>query len=331
MKDTLLTELEQELQAIPQGKIMIKNNTNQLGECMQLSNHCTGQCDGRGKIEFFSIYPGIKVYSSKYLATKLKDHHDPMTTVLQITHCHYGRMGWDMGNGTNIYLGPGDLSLHMMDTCAKSVMNFPLGYYEGLSISIDLNTFTKNPPEILRDAKIDGTSLYQKFCKSSKFTAMPANNKIEHIFSELYDLPSQMQLPYFKLKVQELLLFLDLVQPECEKSLTPYLSEQVEIIQKIHTKLTTHPECRYTIEELSKQYLINTSTLKDTFKTVYGMPIATYMKNYRIKMAAQMLRETNDSIAVIASAVGYENQSKFASAFKDVYQILPTAYRKQSK
>ena len=53
------------------------------------------------------------------------------------------------------------------------------------------------------------------------------------------------------------------------------------------------------------------------------------MKHYRISQAAEMLREGSDSISSIARAVGYESQSKFSSAFKDIMDILPTEYRKQ--
>lgn len=84
-----------------------------------------------------------------------------------------------------------------------------------------------------------------------------------------------------------------------------------------------------TIEELSKEYLINTSTLKETFKGIYGMPIATYMKTYRIKQAAVLLRQTQDTVADIAQQVGYINQSKFATAFREIMKISPTEYRSQ--
>ena len=53
------------------------------------------------------------------------------------------------------------------------------------------------------------------------------------------------------------------------------------------------------------------------------------MKHYRVNQGAKLLRETGDSIAVIAGKVGYENQSKFTKAFKDIYKVLPTEYRKQ--
>ena len=58
-------------------------------------------------------------------------------------------------------------------------------------------------------------------------------------------------------------------------------------------------------------------------------PIASYMKNYRLKEAARQLRSGNEAISVIAGNVGYENQSKFTTAFKAAFGILPTEYRKQ--
>ena len=89
--------------------------------------------------------------------------------------------------------------------------------------------------------------------------------------------------------------------------------------------------CRFTIEELSRQYLINTSSLKEVFKAVYGLPIASYMKEYRIREAMRLLRETDESISSVAALVGYETQGKFTKAFRDVAQVLPSEYRKQCR
>lgn len=58
--------------------------------------------------------------------------------------------------------------------------------------------------------------------------------------------------------------------------------------------LTEHLDQRFTIDELSKRYLINTSTLKEVFKTVYGLPIASYMKEYRIRQAMFHKATDND-------------------------------------
>ena len=45
-----------------------------------------------------------------------------------------------------------------------------------------------------------------------------------------------------------------------------YVSGQVETIKEIHSLMTSDLKRHYTIEELSKQYLMNTTTLKSVFK-----------------------------------------------------------------
>ena len=159
---------------------------------------------------------------------------------------------------------------------------------------------------------------------------MRAKDEIEHIFSELYSVPDCLQKPYFKIKVQELLLFLCMVDVSKEKQREQYTSPQVEVVRVIHKKLISNLQVRPTIEELSKEYLINTATLKDTFRGIYGQPIGAYMKEYRMKQAAVLLRQTQYTIAEVANRVGYENQSKFATAFRDILKMAPAEYRKQN-
>ena len=64
---------------------------------------------------------------------------------------------------------------------------------------------------------------------------------------------------------------------------------------------------------------------------MYGLPIATYMNEYRVRRAMELLRESGGSIAAIAAAVGYESQGKFTRAFKDVTGQLPTEYRREHR
>ena len=42
-----------------------------------------------------------------------------------------------------------------------------------------------------------------------------------------------------------------------------------------------------------------------------------------------MLRETDMSVAEVALAVGYDSQSKFSTAFKAFFQVLPREYCKK--
>lgn len=329
MPDQHLHEIEEKLSTVPEGKLQIRQHTPDLVAPFLLKE-VDSWSDGKGLIENWSVFPGVSLMHGLYYADRYTFHHAPHHSAMQINHCRYGRIGWEMRDGSNIYLGPGDLSIHTMDICAEAVMNFPLGYYEGIAVALNFGILEQHLPDVLREAGIEGRQFHNKFCGHGRHTAVSANPRIAYVFSELYTLPAYLEIPYFKLKVQELLLFLSMLEPEKEKKVDQYRSQQIETIQSIHRQLTEHLDKRFTIEELSKQYLMNTTTLKALFKNVYGAPIATYMKEYRIRQAARLLRETECSIAEIAEQVGYENQSKFTSAFRSVLHLPPATYRKQS-
>ena len=47
-----------------------------------------------------------------------------------------------------------------------------------------------------------------------------------------------------------------------------------------------------------------------------------------LRQAMKLLRETNDTIADIASQVGYQTQGKFSSAFQSIVKMSSREYRK---
>lgn len=252
------------------------------GYCTVYKMDCA---DGLGLMTVYQVYPGIQIIYNDFEATSCEwaGNHDK--DILEINHCREGREGSRLLSGSCLYLGEGDLSIHTMDNCAPE-MSFPLKHYRGISVVINLKAVAENPPEILSESGIDILEFKDKFCANGNCFIMRTKDDIEHIFSELYSVPDCLQKPYFKLKVQELLLFLCMVDVSKEQQREQYTAPQVEIVKKIHRKLISDLQERPTIEELSKEFLINTATLKNTFKGIYGQPIGAYMKEYRIKQSS---------------------------------------------
>lgn len=327
MEQEQLIRIKKLLQNVPKGALKVERHFNGHTETNLFAESFQTRTEGKGKMTAYQVFPGIQLSLNCFLSEKVSFQHEPNAHILEINHCQAGRIGWDFNNGTSVYLGTGDLSLHSMECCADSIMMFPLGYCESISISINLEELKRNPLPVLREVSISIEQLDRNFCRSDKSIALPSSPAIEGIFRPLYTLPAEIRLPYFKLKIQELLLYLGYIDPSLS-GLTQYCSRQTALIKDIHTLLTEHLDHRFTIDELSKKYLINTSSLKEVFKGVYGLPIATYMKEYRIHKGMELLRQTDDSIAEIAAKVGYESQGKFTKAFKDIAKTTPTAFRK---
>mgnify|MGYP002697326111 CR=1 FL=1 len=115
----------------------------------------------------------------------------------------------------------------------------------------------------------------------------------------------------------------------CPEKSVDRSASQEEIIRNVHDYMVEHLSERLTIEALSREFLMNTTTLKSAFKRVYGSSIAQHMKQHRMELAAGLLLKTQNDIASVAQAVGYESQSRFTAAFKEAYGELPTEYRRR--
>ncbi len=283
----------------------------------------------KNQIEMVPLYPGIALLYSTFMEDSFSMRHEPLSHILQINYCKYGQSVWTMGNGNHIYLNPGNFSVHTMHACTQSRITFPAKPYQGLTICVDLREISTHPPEPLADTDIWSVSLQEKFCGDGTPVFLSGNDRTESIFSCFYDRPEKLKLPYQRIKTLELLLYLTGVDVTSKNQLTEYQTEQIAIVHEIHDQLLQHMEQRVTIEELSRQYLINPTTLKAAFKSVYGTSLAAHIKEHRMEQAAKLLKETNMSIAEIARVVGYDSQSKFTAAFKAIFQVLPREYRKR--
>lgn len=285
--------------------------------------------DQKTERDVIFLYPGIQLCYVTISTGSFSARHKPIPHVIQINYCKAGQLMWDMKNGARIYLNPGDFSLHPMKACTDSVLTFSNNTYQGLTIYIDLLEASGNPPEVLNGQTIFETVLPERLCPDNKPAFLAGNEQSERIFSGFYNQPKALALPYQKIKVLELLLYLSKMEFTPQTKLDEYQFELTESVRNIHDQLLRHMDQRITIEELSRQYLINPTTLKNAFKSVYGTSIGAHMKEHRMRQAARMLIESNMKIAEIALAVGYDSQSKFATAFKAYFKVLPREYRKK--
>lgn len=72
----------------------------------------------------------------------------------------------------------------------------------------------------------------------------------------------------------------------------------------------------------------NEFALKKGFKAVFGEPVYQFLQKLRMEKAAELLRATDLHVSEVALAVGYENMSAFARAFRQTHNIQPSELRK---
>ncbi len=121
----------------------------------------------------------------------------------------------------------------------------------------------------------------------------------------------------------------DAPSAKVDRHVHPPRGERESTIRQVHDYLVAHLGERLTIEELSAHFYMNPTTLKDDFKKIYGTSLAAHMREHRMEEAARLLRETDMCISAVATAVGYTSQSRFSAAFKAMFSVLPTDYRRE--
>ena len=215
--DEVKLKLKKKLQGIPDGKIAMENHFGGSADSLLIENNLYATLfeNGKGKLEIYEIAPGIELCFRTYLARSLNFSHDCLERkTIEINHCRFGRIGWEMGDGSALYLGEGDMSLHDMNSCAHSEIEFPLEYYQGLCIFMDLSKVQDEFFELLKSTSIDVNQMYEKFCGKGTdgSTTILASFAVDSLFSVLYDLPKEMVVPYARVKMQELILRLKLVE-----------------------------------------------------------------------------------------------------------------------
>jgi AraC-like DNA-binding protein len=94
--------------------------------------------------------------------------------------------------------------------------------------------------------------------------------------------------------------------------------------------LHARPAHPWTAEALAKEACLSRSAFAERFGSTLGMPPISYVTQWRMLLAGQRLRESADTIAQIASSVGYESESTFSRAFTREMGLAPGAWRKGS-
>ncbi len=287
---------------------------------------------GDGLMTIYRVFDGVYLMYNDFHMTHCYSRFNSSAHIFCIDHCREGRIEHRTDKDMRYYMEAGDLRLDRR-VHHNGDMYFPVSHYHGITIGFFPDYAEKAVHEAMPGVSVDLAALAEKFCGKDGIFVLRRDPSIEHIFSELYNVPAKIRMDYFKIKVMELLIFLRALELSGHKDELPYFySSQIEKIKAVHKLLTENPSENYTTEALAKQFNLSAAALKTGFKGVYGSPIYTYIRAHKMNVAASMLvTDRKKRIIEIASAVGYDNPSKFAAAFRETFGMTPAEYRKDRR
>lgn len=106
-----------------------------------------------------------------------------------------------------------------------------------------------------------------------------------------------------------------------------HLTSSHQSIQAIINYTESHYMEDMSIQDLAEQYSINANYASHLFKQETGNTFVSYLTGLRIDHASWLLQNTDSTVFLIASKVGYSDYFYFAKVFKKITGLTPTAYR----
>jgi signal transduction histidine kinase/DNA-binding response OmpR family regulator len=95
-------------------------------------------------------------------------------------------------------------------------------------------------------------------------------------------------------------------------------------LQKVLRKNVSDPE--FNVEDLSKRLFMSRTTLYRKVMALSGETPTDFIRSYRLKWAAQLLKRNPGSVTEVAFEVGFSSRAYFTKCFKEKFHRLPSEY-----
>ncbi len=91
------------------------------------------------------------------------------------------------------------------------------------------------------------------------------------------------------------------------------------------------PAYSWTVTNLARRVGLSRTRLADRFQHFLGESPMAYLTKWRLRLGAEILQSTADSVAEVAAAVGYGSEAAFNRAFKREFDCPPGQFRRKRK
>ena len=103
------------------------------------------------------------------------------------------------------------------------------------------------------------------------------------------------------------------------------LNQMVKAIKFIEDRLEDLPN----IDAIAAEIGLNANKLQQGFKELYGKTVNLYIREKRLETARTLLLNTDYTLSIIASEVGYKSQSYLSKMFREAYGVQPSEFRRK--
>ncbi len=208
---------------------------------------------------------------------------------------------------------------------------YPGRLYEGIQLYLDLDILREaQGRDFLSEMGVSLEQIAEVFCGKDGLYLHPMNDALRALAADAWAGKDDQEIGTLRYLTVRLLHELMSMPAESEPD-TYFTRSQIAMVKEAEALILSDLTRRITAKELADRFGVSESSFKFYVKGILGDSYLNYFRKKRMERAAQLLESTNLKVIEIASAVGYENQGKFAKVFAGIYGVSPLEFRRLSK
>ncbi|MRT15555.1 helix-turn-helix transcriptional regulator [Vitellibacter sp. q18] len=143
-----------------------------------------------------------------------------------------------------------------------------------------------------------------------------------------YNLHPTIKPLYFKAKAYELISLYFNRPADADVEQCPFLADEENIskIKKAKQIMISRMAEPPTLQELADEINLPINRLKEGFKQIYGDSVFSFLFDYKMEVARQLLATGSHNVNEVGLKVGYSTASHFIAAFKKKFGTTPKKF-----
>ncbi|CAM3352757.1 AraC family transcriptional regulator [Aequorivita lipolytica] len=143
-----------------------------------------------------------------------------------------------------------------------------------------------------------------------------------------YNLHPTIKPLYFKAKAYELLSLYFNRPADADVEQCPFLADEDNVvkIKKAKQIMIARMAEPPTLQELADEINLPINRLKEGFKQIYGDSVFSFLFDYKMEVARQLLATGSHNVNEVGLKVGYSTSSHFIAAFKKRFGTTPKKF-----
>ena len=282
-------------------------------------------------MDLYTLAPGIRI-SFNEICTSSWEKGDSSIfgeRMLILNFCVHGRCNASLAQ--NQYAIVKENQVCVSTVLPTKDFYYPGRLYEGIQLYLDLDILREaQGRDFLSEMGVSLEQIVEVFCGKEGLYLHQMNDALRTLVANAWagkDDPEIGMLRYLTVR----LLHEIMSMPAESEPDTYFTRSQIAMVKEAEALILSDLTKRITAKELADRFGVSESSFKFYVKGILGDSYLNYFRKKRMEKAAELLESTNLKVIEVASAVGYENQGKFAKVFADTYGVSPLEFRRLSK